>query len=365
MRTDQKSFSTRLAAALMAGTLAVGIIGTSAFATSSETKTSTPITSITVNKKVTTDGNTYAPNTTFTFTVENGEAGSYDGNPVYAGVDGGLKAGDGAVFSPEKQGMTTVAGSYTATGALVTDASKFDRAGIYHYTVKEATNNYEGIVTDSTVYDVYVYVYTNANDSLYVGDVVSTKTVDKKAVKSDLAFVNNYGEGENDSTHDITIKKIITGNQAKKSDTFTVTVAVSGATGEKYKVVLNEGTAAETTDSITSGSSKSFAVTNNTTIRVYGLTESDTVTVTEADNSEGYVATYSKVKSNTGEEYSEKTINAGVNVKQDASKAEVTNTKNATTPTGIVMNYGPYILMIAFAGSMAVLFFRRKNHKEA
>lgn len=365
MRTDKKSFSTRLAAALMAGTLAVGMIGTSAFATGTETKTPTPITSITVNKKVTTDGNTYAPNTTFTFTVENGAAGSYDGNTVYAGVTDGLKAGEGAVFSPEKQGMTTVAASYNATGTLVTDASKFSRAGVYHYIVKEAANNYEGVVTDSTVYDVYVYVYTNENGTLYVGDVVSIKTVDKEAVKSDLAFVNNYGEGENDSTHDITIKKIITGNQAKKDDTFTVTVSVSGAAGEKYKVVLNEGTTGATTDSITSGESKNFTVTNDTTIRIYGLTESDTVTVTEADNSEGYVATYSKVKKSSGEEYSEKTINAGVNVKHDASKAEVTNTKNASTPTGIVMNYGPYILMIAFAGSMAVFFFRRKNHKEA
>lgn len=363
MRTDKKRFSTRLAAAVMAGTLAVGMMGMSVCAAG--VQTGSPITSVTVKKTVLTDGNTYAPNTTFYFTVENGGAGTYDGNVVYAGVTGGLTAGDGAIFSPTKEGMNTVSDSYNTTGTLKTDASKFSRAGVYHYIVKEANNDYEGIVTDSSSYDVYVYVYTNEKDTLYVGDVVSTKTVDKETVKADLAFSNNYGEGQNDSTHDITIKKVITGNQAKKDDTFTVTVAVNGATGEMYKVVLNEGTTGATTDSITSGSSKTFTVTNNTTIRVYGLTESDTVTVTEANNDDGYVATYSKVKNSTGTEYSQNTIDAGVNVTADDSKAEVTNTKDATTPTGIVLNYGPYILMIALAGSMAVFFFRKKNHKEA
>lgn len=360
MRTGKKNFSTKLATALMAGTLAVGMIGTSAFATTG-IQSEKPLTTVTVKKTVLTDGNTYAPKTTFNFIVENGEAGTYDGNTVYKGVTDGLKAGTGAAFSPTKEGMTDVADSYSTTGTLTTDISKFTRAGVYHYIVKEAANSYEGIQIDSTTYHVYVYVYAETNGSLYVGDVVSTKIPGDKSGKADLEFSNNYGAGQNDSTHDITIKKIITGNQAKKDDTFTVTVRVKGADDEKYKVVVN-GT---TTDSLVSGESKNFTVTNNTTIRIYGLTKSDTVTVTEADNNDGYQASYSKVKSNAGTEYSENTINAGVNVKQDNSQAEVTNTKNAVSPTGIVLSYGPYILMIALAGSMAVFFLRKKNRKEA
>ena len=364
MRTDKKKFSTRLATALMAGTLAVGMMGTSTFAATG-IQSDKPLTTVTVKKTVLTDGNTYAPNTTFNFTVENGEAGTYDGNTVYKGVTDGLKAGTGAAFSPTKEGMTNVSDSYSTTGTLTTDANKFTRAGVYHYIVEEAANSYEGIQTDSTAYHVYVYVYARTNGSLYVGDVVSTKTPGDKSGKAELEFSNNYGAGQNDSTHDITIKKIINGNQAKKDDTFTVTVTVNGADGEKYKVVVNEGTAEAVTDSLVSGTSKNFTVTNDTTIRVYGLTQSDTVTVTEADNTDGYQASYSKVKSSAGTEYSENTINAGVNVKQDNSKAEVTNTKNAVSPTGIVLNYGPYILMIALAGSMAVFFLRKKNRKEA
>lgn len=360
MRTDKKKFSTRLITAMMAGTLAVGMMGMSAFASES----TTPITNVTVDKTVKTDGNTYAPNTTFNFIVKNGDADTFEGNTVFAGVTGGLTAGTGAEFSPTKQGMNTVSSSYSATGTLKTDVSKFTEPGIYHYLVSEAANNYEGVQTDTTVYDVYVYVYTNTDGSLYVGDVAAIKLINNKKTKTKLAFENNYGAGENDSTHDIVIKKIITGNQAKLDDTFTVTVTVNGTSGEMYKVVLDEGKTGTRTESITSGTSKDFTVTNDTTIHIYGLTESDKVTVVEKDNTLGYSASYSVVKKSDDSVVSTKKINEGVNVTNDGSKAEVTNTKSITSPTGIVMNYGPYMLMVALAGLMAAFFLRKRNHEE-
>lgn len=356
MRTDKKRFSTRLAAAVMAGTLAVGMMGMSVFAAG--VQTGSPITSVTVTKNVWTDGNTMAPNTTFNFVVNEADAGKFnDGNKeqvVYEGVEGGLQADKGAVFSPGAKGSASQ--KYTETGTLKTNSNVFTRPGVYHYTVTEETNTYEGVTIDKTPYDVYVYVYNGSDNNLYVGNVVSAKNNQK----TDLEFNNDYGK-EKDTTHDVTIKKVITGNQAVLSDTFQLSVKVIGIEGEKYKVTLD----GVEQDPITSGVGATYTVTNNTTIHIYGLTESDTVTVTEADNNDGYVATYSRVKNKDGEEYSQKTINGGVNVKADGSKAEVTNTKNVTTPTGIVLNYGPYILMIALAGSMAVFFFRRKNHKEA
>ncbi len=363
MRTDKKKFSTRLMTAMMAGILAVGMMGMSVFAEG--VQHGTPVTSVTVDKTVLTDGNTYAPNTTFNFIVKNGDAGTFEGNTVFAGVTGGLTAETGAEFSPTKQGMNTVSSSYSATGTLKTDITKFTEPGIYHYLVSEAANNYEGIQTDTTVHDVYVYVYADENGALYIGDVASVKTIKGETVKTDLGFENNYGAEGNDSTHDIVIKKIITGNQAKKDDTFTVTVTVNGASGEMYKVVFNEGKAGERTESITSGTPKDFTVTNDTTIHIYGLTEGDTVTVVEQDNTLGYSASYSVVKDKNGTATTTKTINQGVNVTSDESKAEVTNTKSITSPTGIVMNYGPYMLMVAFAGLMAAFFLRKRNHKEA
>ena len=51
------------------------------------------------------------------------------------------------------------------------------------------------------------------------------------------------------------------------------------------------------------------------------------------------------------------TISADTNI-------TVTNTRNASAPTGIAMTYGPYALMVALAGGMAVLFLRRRNRED-
>ena len=230
--------------------------------------------------------------------------------------------------------------------SLKTDAAVFKRPGVYHYTVTEKANNYEGVTTDTTSYDVYVYVY-NRTDGLYVGNVVSAKN----GGKADLIFNNDYGQDENkDTTHDVVIKKVITGNQAVESDTFQLVVTVTGTAGEKYKVTLDNAEQ----NPLTSGEKATYTVTNNTEIHIYGLTEGDKVQAVEEANTQGYQATYT-----TG--LSEGTLT----ISRDGSEATVTNTKNSTSPTGIILNYGPYILMIALAGSMVAFFFFKRNRKEA
>lgn len=346
MRADKKKFSTRLMAALMAGTLAAGMMGMNVSA--AVVHSGNPITTIPVTKNVLTDGNTMAPNTTFEFEVAVADAGTFnDGNKdqvVYKGIAGGLTAETGAAFTPGGKG--SAAETYTAEGSLKTDAAVFERPGVYHYTVTEKANNYEGVTTDTTSYDVYVYVY-NRTDGLYVGNVVSAKN----GGKADLIFNNDYGQDENkDTTHDVVIKKVITGNQAVESDTFQLVVTVTGTAGEKYKVTLDNAEQ----NPLTSGEKATYTVTNNTEIHIYGLTEGDKVQAVEEANTQGYQATYT-----TG--LSEGTLT----ISSDGSEATVTNTKNSTSPTGVILNYGPYILMIALAGSMAAFFFFKRNRKEA
>lgn len=102
MRADKKKFSTRLMAALMAGTLAAGMMGMNVSAAG--VHSGNPITTIPVTKNVLTDGNTMAPNTTFEFEVAVADAGTFnDGNKdqvVYEGIAGGLTAETGAAFTP-------------------------------------------------------------------------------------------------------------------------------------------------------------------------------------------------------------------------------------------------------------------------
>ena len=325
----------------MAGTLAAGMMGMNVSAAS--VHSGNPITTIPVTKNVLTDGNTMAPNTTFEFEVAVADAGTFnDGNKdqvVYEGIAGGLTAETGAAFTPGGKG--SAAETYTAEGSLKTDAAVFKRPGVYHYTVTEKANNYEGVTTDTTSYDVYVYVY-NRTDGLYVGNVVSAKN----GGKADLIFNNDYGQDENkDTTHDVVIKKVITGNQAVESDTFQLVVTVTGTAGEKYKVTLDNAEQ----NPLTSGEKATYTVTNNTEIHIYGLTEGDKVQAVEEANTQGYQATYT-----TG--LSEGTLT----ISRDGSEATVTNTKNSRYYSQLRSIY-PYDCSCRFYGS--ILLFQKKSQR--
>lgn len=376
MRTDKKKFSTRLMAALMAGTLVVGMMGMSVFAADRDSGSETSrdviyknMTEVPITKNIITDGNTYAPNATFNFEVKEGAKGEFKNQVVKAGISGGLTVSGSVTFTA---GGSAAATYTNDTGAkLVVNKTILNTAGIYHYEVREkdlpssATNKaYEGILKDNAVYDVYVYIYNNKEP-----DIVAVKN--GTTAKAEVVFNNNYGAKGNDSTHDITIRKVLSGNQTVPTDEFTISVKVNGATGEKYKVVVANAptgaTGATEPASIISGTETPFIVKGNTTIRIYGLTETDKVTVTETKDGKdrGYIAPVYSVTTSTDGSKSQNTIDKGVYIIKDGTQATVTNTKDVPSPTGIILNYGPYILMIALAGSMAAFFFFKKNRKEA
>lgn len=306
------------------------------------------MTSVDVTKTVTTDGNTYAPNTTFNFSVATAGAGEYDGNVVYAGVEGGLTAESGATFSPSGDAP---AASYEAKGSLDVDVSVFEKPGVYHYTVTEAAGTYSGITYDNSSYDVYVYVYVDENNEMYVGDVVSVKN----GTKTGLAFTNDYGK-DNDGTHDLKVTKTIQGNQAVIDKKFDFTVQINGTAGEWYKVVVKENsTAAGTESKIVSGAAAvTYQITNGGSIQIYGLSDDDTYTVVEtAANEDGYKTTIDGSATTDGKA-------TGV-VTKDGTVISYVNAKNAVTPTGVIMTVAPYVLIVAAAGVLAVLFLRRRR----
>lgn len=355
MKKNAGRLSKKLFAAMMAGTMMTAMVGMTVSAAGGVSGTGeNSIESVNVKKIVTTDGNTYAPNTSFEFTVANGTAGTFNDGAnesvsVKAGVTDGLKFGTAAIFAPDTDELTT--SSYEETATLTVDVSKFNGAGVYHYIVTEQREAYEGITYSEESYDVYVYVY-NGTNGLYVGNVVSAQNGTKK----DLTFTNNYGSGDNNSTHDVIIKKSVTGNQGDKNEKFTFVVGVNGGEGEVYKVVTTiDGSA--TTTYVESGKTITVQnVTDNDTIHIYGLSASDKYTVNETEaNMNGYTTTYSNTDVTTAD---------GATVTADGTEMTVTNYRNASTPTGIAMTYGPYALMVALAGGMAALFLRRRNRED-
>lgn len=351
----KKNMAERLAAGVMAGAVILTAFGETAFAALENA----PVTKLDYKKTVTTDGETYAPNTIFRFGLtpvdHSGDQNPavFEGNVVSSGVAGGLSLEKGEIaFAPSG---TSPAASYEGTDSIRVDLSKFTKPGVYHYqareTIPEEADRYEGMIYDGTVYDLYAFVLRDQTGSLYVKSILCTKPDENgRAVKADLAFTNNYGEGSNDSTHDVTIKKEVTGNMGETDKLFKFQVSVAGGEGEWYKLLVKEtGDAAAREYQVKSGEEPvEYAIRDTGTIQILGLSASDTYTVNEQSyTADGYITTN---QNNTG------------TAETDGAIVTVTNHREASIPTGVATTVAPYALLLAFGAAMLAFFGRKKKH---
>lgn len=247
-----------------------------------------------------------------------------------------------------------MAASYTATGTLAVDDSVFAAAGIYHYVVSQKTGDYEGITYSTATYDVYLYVLNNtAQDDLYVAYAVVNNATDGKV---DLQFTNDYG-ATTDTTHDVKVTKVVAGTAGDKvNDVFTFNVSVDGATGEEYKVVYKANNAdTDHTISITADVDvQEISIKHDGYIMIYGLSATDTYTIEETNGTTlGYTVQNSKSSDGTGKVTGQTTT--------DGESYTVTNTKDANTPTGVIMDVAPYALMVVVAVVAGVVFLGKRR----
>ena len=137
---------------------------------------------------------------------------------------------------------------------------------------------------------------------------------------------------------------------------FDFTVQINGTAGVWYKVVVKENSNTAGTESkIVSGAEAvTYQITNGGSIEIYGLSDDDTYTVVEtAANEDGYTTTIDSSATKDGKA-------TGV-VTKDGTVISYVNEKNAVTPTGVIMTIAPYVLIVAAAGVLAVLFLRRRR----
>ena len=151
----------RLAAGVMTGAVLLTTFGGTALAATG----ATPLEKMEYTKVVTTDGHTYAPKTSFSFTLtpvdhsKDTTQATFEGNVVLSGVEGGLTLKAGTItFTPS--GSTPDA-SYSGKDEITWNMEKFNTPGVYHYRMQETVGSYEGIVYDATVYDIYAVSYTH------------------------------------------------------------------------------------------------------------------------------------------------------------------------------------------------------------
>ena len=340
----------RFAAALMAGTMMVSMFGMTAFAENPDN-----ITSMDITKTVTAESNVLMPNTSFTFTVAPGSAGTtVDANnkpvSVTAGVTGGAYFGiaDGnkvysgnVTFAPDQADSSE-------TVELLFDVSVFGNPGVYRYTITESDTTYDGVAKDTAVYTLDLWVTDPDEDGknfIIQGAVAYKDGATSKAAS--ITFNNQY------TTNDLSLKKVIAGNQGNLGDTFTFKVTISGVDGEKYATdyPVDGGTAV-----LESGQEYEFTLGHNDTVHIYGLSATDTYTIVETQ-ADGYTTTITGADTMT-----ESTRTSSGNVATADDNVVYTNTKQVSTPTGVVLNIAPYIAMVALAGVLAFVFLRRRHN---
>lgn len=354
MKTNKTNLKSRIFAVMVSVMLlATCFMSTTAFAQggeSGENKTTFEFT-----KVLNVEEGVNVPPATFSFNVTMGSADSANA------IDAGIQANDVVVnsvsFSPED---AVVDGKVTKNVEVDFTDVNWTAPGVYHYVLTETDGKQDGIKYDTKQYNLYVTVeYAENGTDL---EVKGYKMIDPDMdeTKDDGNINNSY------ETANLTLKKVVTGNQGDKNKKFVFTVNITDAVaGTVYAVDLTNAESAgpaEITVTDDGTATATYNLRDDEFVVIKGLTENTSYTITETDYStEGYKTTY-KVdagEATEGNAYTADTMGA------DDTTVTFTNNKKGTVPTGILLETAPYMILgaVVLAG-IVVLFVtrRRRSH---
>ena len=376
----KKALATKMAAFVMAGamTMAMGFPAMADVNLNNET---------TLTKEVPVPNNmTFAPATSFTFTITPDTDPS---NKTYlkAAIPGGLYFEDSTETNRNKISMdfaelnngetpAVTNGKYSLSKKMKVSSVLFENAepGVYHYQVSESASGYQGITNDPNLTrDVYVHIMYDAdgNRQAYITSAIptldDTTGVEKTA---EIKFVNEYGK--DNTVKRLEVDKLLDGSFASANDEFKVKVKVQQddnvptGSDENYLVkVFDEANTEKSTLKLTNNAeSNEITIKGGYKIFVYGLSAGDKFSIVETDRLD-YTDSYVNISKlvDTNYDTTNHTFTGKIEATEGESKVTLKNTRNAATPTGIVTEYAPYILLVAAAGAFAVLFLRRKKEE--
>lgn len=348
----KKSKISRLAAAVLTAAMVVTMGGMSAFAETADTQ------DVTFEKRIIKAENVYTPALgEINFTVEPEKGGKDKGGyVVYDGIAGGVTFDSGASFAVE-DGLAASSVSKPVTLKInknrFYDESGNFKPGIYRYKVEETDPKYDGLKADDRTYFLDVYVSEETVDNVPVKTFNSYMYVSTDSNASKVTEIDNEY-----TTHDLTVKKLVSGNQGDVNKEFTFDITIYGTVGESYYVVKNNTVLDPWVCGRDRIVSKTVTLKHGDIISIKGLSAKDEYEVKESDYaSDGYSTTIEGADKVSG------LVATGV-VNDSDDTVVYTNTKDVTPPTGIVLSFAPYILLVAFAGVFAVLFLRKKREDE-
>ena len=349
MKTRAKRLAAILMAAVMMTAMAVPAFADPSQTTDNPAATATgsttggAITSMEFTKVVDADDNTYQPEETFTFTVsgapvQGGE--TYNDAVVSSGTNG-----TGSITAANVVTNYNELGKKTYKSSLDFSKVSFDQPGVYKYTVTETKGSNVDMTYDTTR---TLYVYVRWNNDKTQTEIYGAAMTEAGSTTKSANFTNVYKTSGNTTNEfkDLTITKSVTGAQGDTSKLFSFKLKITSGSGRHYYKVST--TANDSAEQLESGVDYEFQLKDGESIKVENLSTNDTYTVTEVESGQDGYTTTGEVKTATNMVSTNKT-------------ETIINNKDAVTPTGIVMSYGPYIAMIAAAAVLAFVFLRRKE----
>ncbi len=253
--------------------------------------------------------------------------------------------------------VTPSSNTATATGTLELSGTTFTKNGDYVYTVQENSS------TDATTYPVdtankYTIKISVRNAS--ATDFTSNKQVTILLYEGTGSTATKINTNQFDFTSSsvlrtITIKKTVTGNAAETDVYFPVSVKVTGNTGETYSITGQSYSGTGKITSLTSGTAGTIYIKHNETITINNVPQGKTYEFTETDR-KGYTPT---VNGTSGYSSGSKTVGT-------TNANTINNELNSPVPTGLILKYLPYVLIVAVAVAALVFVIIRstKNNKK-
>ncbi len=330
---------------------------------------------------------------------------------VLDGVAGGV-TGTSISFAETNSAATYVNGNeIEKNSTLGVDLSVFERAGVYRYKITETTNvtpESVGITRDATGYDATryldLYVGNKTGGGFEVLGAVIFKTTNTQAGTEGKDSITTTTEkttgfepgtdgtpGTTDYTNDTTVdryftynvevKKTTSGALADKTNDFPFEITITGdkaativadyaATGATYV-----GTVPTTINVNTTPVVLTPALSDGDSVKITGLPIGTTVLVKETNNTpDKYVPT---IDTQTGFTGLELTVTAALDTNESTqlktspeitdktqnSVIGLTNTIQTISPTGVVMRFAPFAIILA-AGCMLLLVARKRREAE-
>lgn len=260
-----------------------------------------------------------------------------------------------------KYGDAKNEGNYKPVSITVPDVANYQSVGYYYYKFTEKQGNTQG-VTYSIDKDIVRVAVTNSNE----GSQTNLKISDVQLLNSDLKsktdnVVNDYSSGR------LRIVKTVTGNMGDKNKEFTVKVTFNAEDGKMIKAPINVSTSNETLENPTeiqpaeNGSAKMEAtikVKNGTIVEFTNVPAGVKYNITE-EQASGYDKPQYRLNNEEAKEYEQ---GLGGNIAGGTEpNVTIVNKKDTTIDTGVFTSNLPYIIILAGAAAVLVLFFAGKK----